>query len=145
MQEPTKKVLEDFAELRAMGISDEDIKDLYIDLGDSEAEIDYLLNLASTLASTAHEARNNDTVINEQYIRESKSTTRKLGKYFKYSLLLFTIFLFLTNPSLKDFKEFLGRDSKDTRRKNNFLLFSIFEVGNEKFVGILKNFIVSRK
>ncbi len=76
---------------------------------------------------------------------ESKSTTRKLGRYFKYSILVLTMFLFLTNPSLKDFKEFLGRDSKVTRRKNNFLLFSIYEVDNKKYVGILKNFIESSK
>ena len=114
-------------------------------VGESEAEIDYLLNLASILAKPKHESRNNDTVINEQYITEPKRTTKKPGRYFKYSLLVFTIFLFLTNPSLKDFKEFLGKDPKATRRKNNFLLFSIYEVGNEKYVGILKNFIKNSK
>ncbi len=48
MQQPDDKVKAVITELRAQGISDEDIKEFYMDLGDSEAEIDALLNPAGT-------------------------------------------------------------------------------------------------
>ena len=52
--------------------------------GESETEIDDLLSPATSLDNTAHESTNNDTEIKEQYVTESKSTSRKLGRYFNF-------------------------------------------------------------
>ena len=52
--------------------------------GENETEIDDLLSPATSLDTTSHESTNNDTEIKEQYVTESKSTSKKLGRYFKF-------------------------------------------------------------
>jgi uncharacterized RDD family membrane protein YckC len=50
--------------------------------------------------------------------------------------------LFLTNPSLKAFKEYLGDTSYEyLSRKYNFFVFSFFKDGSEYYIGIAENFI----
>jgi hypothetical protein len=62
------------------------------------------------------------------------------------------IFLFITNPSLKDFKEFKGISHSYTnaKRNYNFILFSIYQeadrfgyyLGSDYYIGIADNFLL---
>lgn len=54
-------------------------------------------------------------------------------------ILLFI--LLITNPSLNNFKEFIGQ-KPNVRRSSNYLIFSIFNdnYSNKAYLGIIKNF-----
>lgn len=76
----------------------------------------------------------------------------KLILYIIIGLFGIAGFLVITNPSMRDFKEFLGSDSsqgnqpkRTERRMNNYLIFSVFQekkAGGASFVyiGIARNF-----
>jgi hypothetical protein len=58
------------------------------------------------------------------------------------ALGIIILLFILTNPSMKSFKEYRGRDNtKGLRREQNWIVFSIYGDGNYKFVGVFKNFI----
>lgn len=60
------------------------------------------------------------------------------------------LLLILLNPGINRFKEYIGlnsKSSKNIKRNNNFLIFSIYEESqnNKKYIGILFNFIEINK
>ena len=49
--------------------------------------------------------------------------------------------LIITNPSAKDFKEFRGEKSySGLKREQNWFIFSIYNDGSRKYLGIISNF-----
>ncbi|MGI8582376.1 MAG: hypothetical protein ACR2KX_09270, partial [Chitinophagaceae bacterium] len=61
-------------------------------------------------------------------------------------IIVVVIIIIILNPSYTDFKEYTGLLGKDTHylhKKNNFLLFSIYEDAKYKktYLGVLMNFI----
>ncbi len=134
-------------ELREIGDTDAEIKSLLLELDNTEASIDEALGNNSQATeptqtnTTTQEPIIEDKLTHSEIKSESKSSFKKAIKYSKYFLLALFIVLLLTNPTVKDFKEYLGGSHGQVRRKNNFILFSIYQVSGDKYVGILKNFI----
>lgn len=69
----------------------------------------------------------------------------KVLKVFLYSISISLLFLVLTNPSIKDFKDFVGvpYDKGSEKRIKNYFIFSIYETrdyGPIRYYGIMKNF-----
>lgn len=65
---------------------------------------------------------------------------RKMKKLY-YTVGFLLLFLTLTNPSQKRFKEYLGEKSySGLKRKSNFFIFSIYQVGSEIYLGAIWNF-----
>jgi hypothetical protein len=64
-------------------------------------------------------------------------TIPKLKKGWIITIVIILIFS-LSNPSLRDFYEHEG--DKDGRRLYNFLIFSVYEDGNETDIAVLLNF-----
>ena len=82
-------------------------------------------------------------------------TTIKLSR-IKLIIGIALIFMIITNPSIKEFKEFIGispaaEDNNAVRRTHNFILFSIYQEANDKgefyystsYLGIASNFFES--
>jgi len=76
----------------------------------------------------------------------------------KIMVCLFVIFLIITNPSLRDFKEYKGVEPEakynlGARKDYNFILFSIYEQADDEgiyrsnyyYIGIIANFFVINK
>ena len=76
----------------------------------------------------------------------------------KLTVCLFVIFLIITNPSLRDFKEYKGVEPEAkynlaARKDYNFILFSIYEqaddegdyLSNYYYIGIVSNFFEINK
>lgn len=60
-------------------------------------------------------------------------------------LIGIALFLVVTNPSMNDFKDFMGTgiaklNGTDLSKRANYLIFSRYDDGMEKYIGILKNF-----
>ena len=69
---------------------------------------------------------------------------KKTYKMKKFWILIsvLIIFLIITNPNMKNFKDYVGSNTyRDLRRLNNFLFFSIYEDEyGTKYIGICLNF-----
>ncbi len=58
-----------------------------------------------------------------------------------YWLIGILLFLIITNPSIKAFKDYLGNeDYKHLQKKSNFFVCSIFECEGIRYFAILGNF-----
>jgi len=62
----------------------------------------------------------------------------KLRKW-QIAIVVIVLLLIILNPGLKDFKEHTG--DSDVTKKMNFLICSIYEDGNDDYLGIALNFI----
>lgn len=71
------------------------------------------------------------------------SKKNKISVKLKYFVIGIFIFLMLTNPGAKRFKEFRGYNNySGFRRTQNWILLSIYEDRNsEKYIGIIFNFL----
>lgn len=135
LNEPMAKVIADIADLRAQGVSDEDIRDFYMDLGDNtEAEIDSVLNPESI------EEVNAKKQIVEPTNKRGAASTKKI----LISLIIIILILAFLNPTRQDFAEYKGyrKDHKfdNISRKANFIIFSIYTEKGKTYFAILKNF-----
>ena len=70
-------------------------------------------------------------------------TKNKIVVKFKYFIIGIFIFLILTNPGAKRFKEYMGYNNySGFRRTQNWILLSIYEDrDSEKYLGIVFNFL----
>ncbi len=61
-------------------------------------------------------------------------------------LIAVLVIFMLLNPSMKQYREYLGIEAANLKRTSNFLIFSTFESDNDgytkKHLGILSNFYV---
>lgn len=82
------------------------------------------------------------TVLNFDKIKKHK-------KVIGFATIIIIVILVITNPTLKNFKEFnpigFNDEQGDYRRSKNYLIFSIYEKANKKYLGILKNFFELKK
>jgi hypothetical protein len=54
--------------------------------------------------------------------------------------------LVITNPTVKDFRQYLGRTSEDRlHRTSNFFILSTYKIGGDHYLGFFGNFIRTRK
>lgn len=76
--------------------------------------------------------------------RKKNSITKTMKSNFKFKLFSLSLFsmLVLTNPGVNRFKEFLGETNmQDLRRKQNWLIFSVYSDGYSRYIGIFLNFL----
>jgi hypothetical protein len=69
----------------------------------------------------------------------------KIYKSILYTIVIILTFLVFTNPSMNDFKEYLGEynEFRANKRVKNYFIFSIYEAkdyGPVRYYGIMKNF-----
>ena len=72
------------------------------------------------------------------------SKLKKIG----VAILLIAVFLSLTNPSIKSFKNYCGTNTyKGLKKENDFLLFSIYfdEYNEKRYTAFLLNFFEVKK
>jgi hypothetical protein len=64
-----------------------------------------------------------------------------IGKKILIGLGIAIVILMISNPSLKEFKEYSPLQSYNAKRTRNWIIFSIYENNNGKrYFGIFKNF-----
>ncbi len=83
-------------------------------------------------------------VAEEEKIKEIKDNSSR-NKYKIIIAAILLIFIF-TNPGVKRFKDYMGyRNYGGLRREQNWILFSIYSNGNNKYLAVIFNFFELKK
>jgi len=63
-------------------------------------------------------------------------------KRLRLCIILLIVVLVITNPGIKNFKDYLGYTSySGLRRTQNWFVLSVYQDGSEKYIGVILNFL----